>query len=166
MVRRDLLAALLVAVTAVGCNPFSDAKIRKMVPGDSVASGSFECWLSLEFLDYPTNADPRDVRVRFESVALEEPAEFDWSFIAAHDVVPRGTGFGSGHAPLEASSADTDPPLGQELKVKFPLRARERIDDPPRRLYLRASLYWGGKKQASMKRTIEHVYEAESGFRL
>ena len=166
MGRKMLVPCLLLTFAVVGCNPFSDATIRKMVPGASVASGNFECWLTLEFKDYPKGADPRDVRVRFESLALEEPAEFDWSFIASHDVVPKGTGFGSGHAPYEASSASTDPPLGQELKVKFPLRARDRIDDAPKRLYLHASLYWGGKRQASMKRTIEHVYQAESGFPL
>ena len=162
MFRSIRLVALLALLGLVGCNPFSDAAIRKMVPGGNIGSGQLECWLTLEFKSYPKGTDLRDVRVRFTSIALEEPAEFDWNYIASRDVLSKGARFGSGHQPFEASTPGDDPPLGQELKVKFPLRARQRIENVPDTLKLQATLYWGGKEQASMRRTIEHVYETES----
>ncbi len=51
----------------LGC---SDAKIDRMSSGGNLLSGELESWLVLEFKDYPTDGDPRDVVVRFHSEAL------------------------------------------------------------------------------------------------
>lgn len=156
------IGLLALATSLAGCNlieaVFSDASVSGMVPGGNVATGGLDCWLTLEFESLPDGIDPRDVRVRFESLALVEPAEFDWAYIASHDRLAKGQKFGSGHQPNEATRPDTDPPLGSPLKVRFPLNARRRIDDMPTPLWLEAQLFWGGVKQGSERRTIEHVY--------
>lgn len=85
------------------------------------------------------------MRVRFESIALEQPAELDWTFIASHDVEPRGTEFGSGYRPIAESTPDAPPPLGRPLKVKFPLKGKRQIEDAPTTLWLEAEVWWGGK---------------------
>ncbi len=156
--RLSLAAATL---AAIACNPFADARLTDMTPGGNVGTGELECWLGIEFEQLPEGVDPTDVTVRFESVALHEPAEFDWSYIAQHDRIPNGGEFGAGYRDFAASSPGEAPPLGTEFRVKFPLRAKRQIEDAPDPLYLHASLYWGGKKQASLKRTIEHVYRRE-----
>ena len=83
--RALLLACALSASLALsgGCNLIDitlgrHASLTRMVPGGNVASGELACWLTLEFSRYPKHADLRDVKVRFESIALAEPAEFDW----------------------------------------------------------------------------------------
>lgn len=134
------------------------AELSQMVPGTAVDTGELLCWLTLEFKHYPPEADLRDVRVRFESIALAEPAEFDWEFIAAHDKLTRRDGYGSGLHEAEVTSPVSRPPLGLPTKVRFPLRAKSVIENAPATLYLEAELYWGGLKQDSHRRTIEHVY--------
>ena len=157
-----LACVVALAGTLAGCNlietAFSNASLRGMVPGGNVATGQLDCWLVLEFESTPEGIDPKDVRVRFESMALLEPAEFDWAYIASHDRLAQGQRFGSGHKNNEATTPNTDPPLGSPMKVRFPLRARQRIDDMPTPLWLEAQLYWGGVKQSTERRTIEHVY--------
>jgi hypothetical protein len=163
--------ALSIALLAVaGCN-FIDvvrgrhAKISKMVPGSSIGGGELDCWITLEFERYPDAADLKDVRIRFESIALEAPAEFDWKYIASRDVVAAGTDFGSGYRKAEETQPGEKPPLGKPTKVRLPLRAKRMIENVPSTLWLEAELYWGGKKQDSEKRTIEHVYASTSdGF--
>jgi hypothetical protein len=141
------------------------AEITNMTPGGDISSGGMDCWLTLEFKGLPEGADARDVRVRFESVALEDPAEFDWAFIASRDKISAGDAFGSGYHNNDETTANTDPPLGQPIKARFPLKARAEIANAPSPLYLKAELYWGGKKRDSAKRTIEHVYSHSSnGF--
>jgi hypothetical protein len=168
---RTLCWLTLVALCAglAGCN-FIDivlgkhASLDKMVPGDSVG-GDFNCWLTMEFDRYPEGVDPTDVHVRFTSVALEQEAVFDWDYIAEHDYLARSAGakFGSGNVVAEDTSAGAPPPLAEAIKVRFPLEARSVIEDMPSTLYLQAELYWGGKKQDSVRRTIEHVYAREPG---
>jgi hypothetical protein len=155
---------LSIALMAVaGCN-FVDvvrgrhAKISKMVPGDSIGGGGLDCWITLEFERYPDDVDLKDVRIRFESIALEAPAEFDWNYIASRDVIAAGTKFGSGYHEAVETQPGQKPPLGKPTKVRLPLRARRMIENAPSTLWLEAELYWGGKKQDSEKRTIEHVY--------
>jgi hypothetical protein len=129
-----------------------------MVPGGNIANGQLDCWITLEFTRYPDGADLRDVRIRFESTALEQPAEFDWAYIASRDVVAQGTDFGSGHRQAEATQPGENPPLGQPTKVRLPLRAKRKIENAPATLWLEAELYWGGAKQDSVRRSLEHVY--------
>jgi hypothetical protein len=163
-----VLALSILSMAVAGCN-FIDvvlgrhATISKMVPGGSIASGRLDCWVTIEFDRYPDAADLRDVRVRFESVALEEPAEFDWAYIASRDVVSAGTDFGSGHRAADATQPGAKPPLGQPTKVRLPLRAKREIEDAPSTLWLEATLYWGGKEQDSERRTLEHVYASTPG---
>lgn len=161
-----LLGAFALLATAPGCNLIDialgrHAHISRMVPGTSVTSGQLDCWLTLEFKRYPEDVDLRDVRVRFESIALAGPAEFDWHFIATHDKLAKGHAFGSGYREAEMTSPAKPPPLGQPTKVRFPLQAKSVIEDAPRILYLEAELYWGGKKQDSVRHTIEHAYATE-----
>ena len=163
---RGLLVVGLVAASSLGCNVIEtvfggDVFIRNMVAGQKLSNGQVDCWLTLEFKGLPENA--RDIRVRFESVALEEPAEFDWAYIARHDVVSQGARFGSGHAPLKKTTPSSPPPLGEELKVNFPLRAKRKLDPAPSAIWLHASVYYGYDEQDSDKRRLDHVYERESG---
>lgn len=163
-----VLALSIALLAFAGCN-FIDAvrgrhaKISNMVPGGNIANNQLDCWLTLEFDRYPDGADLRDVRVRFESVALEEPAEFDWVYIASRDVVAAGTDFGSGHRKAEETQPGEDPPLGKPTMVRLPLRAKKKIENAPSPLWLEVELYWGGKKQDTERRTLEHVYASSPG---
>jgi hypothetical protein len=142
-----------------------DAKIEKMVPGGSAATGGLSCWLTFNFARLPSGVDPTDVIVRFESEALAEPAEFDWAYIAANDylVTEAGSGFGAGHRKAEHTTPSQPPALGKPTKVNFALKARRQIDANPDQIWLHATLYWGGKKQHSYKRNIAHVYSSRPG---
>jgi hypothetical protein len=165
-----VLALSIASVGVAGCN-FIDvvrgrhAKISEMVPGASIGGGELDCWIALEFERYPDGVDLEDVRVRFESIALEAPAEFDWNYIASRDVVAAGTKFGSGYHEAEETQPGQKPPLGKPTKVRLPLRAKRVVENAPSTLWLEAELYWGGKKQDSEKRSIEHVYASSpNGF--
>ena len=163
MSRRIALPPLLalLCAAALGC---SDAKLSNMIPGGNVATGRLDCWLTFEFESPPSGVDPRDVRVRFSSVALVEPAEFDWAYIASHDYLAKSEGaFGSGNTQAQHTTPDGAPPVGEAIKARFPLRAKQEIENAPSPLWLEAELWWGGKKQDSLKRTLEHVYESSPG---
>lgn len=47
--------------------------------------------------------------------------------------------------------------------VRLPLRAKRVIEDAPATLWLEAQLDWGGKKQDSQRRTLEHVHSSTPG---
>jgi hypothetical protein len=145
---------MVAGLVALGC---ADAKIDNMIAGGNIGSGELECWLVLEFDRYPDGRDPRDVTVRFHSIALDGMPEFDWSYIAARDVVS-GKAFGSGNRPNEATTAHDNPPLEQPIKVKFPLYAKREIETRTESVWLHVDLYWGGVKQDSMKRDIQRLY--------
>jgi len=148
---------LLTWLAMLGC---SDAKIDKMIPGGNIGSGELECWLVLEFDSYPKGADLRDVSVRFHSNALSDTPEFDWAYIAERDVIP-GERFGEGHRRNDDTTAESKPPLGQPIKVKFPLYAKSELETRTNAIWLHADLYWGGVKQDSMKRDIQRLYGAK-----
>jgi hypothetical protein len=148
------LVLLLPWFAMLGC---SDAKIDNMIAGGNIGSGALECWLVLEFGSYPKGADPRDVKVRFHSNALANTPEFDWAYIAGRDVIS-GKEFGSGNRPNNATTAETDPPLAQPIKVKFPLNAKNELETRTNEIWLHADLYWGGVKQDSSKRDIQRLY--------
>ena len=154
IVRSLPLVFVLTWVALLGC---SDANIDKMIPGGHITTGELECWLVLGFDRYPEGADPRDVRVRFHSVALSGTPEFDWAYIAGRDVIS-GERFGDGNRPNEGTTAASDPPLGQSIKVKFPLYAKREIEVRGDEVWLHADLYWGGVKQDSAKRDIQRLY--------
>ncbi len=89
MLLRSNLHAFILAATfcgLAGCGPvaslFNDARITAITPGQSINGGDLDCWLTLEFDEVPSGIDPQDIKVRFESIALVEPSEFDWSYIA------------------------------------------------------------------------------------
>jgi hypothetical protein len=162
---RPLLAAIaLVSIAALpACNLIDaalgrHAKIEKMVPGGNLHTGELECWLTLSFNSLPAGIDTKDFEVRFDSVAMHEPQTFDWRYIASHDLVANGTKFGSGHRKAEHTKPHQPPVLGEPIKVRFPLRARTEVNSVPGSLSLTAELYWGGKKQHSYRKSIEHVY--------
>ena len=47
-----------------------------------------------------------------------------------------------------------------KIKVKYPLRARPQLElDLTKTILLKAELFWGGKKQGSLSKSIEHVYD-------
>ena len=165
--QRSVALAFTVSCLALalgaGCNLIETdlarhARISHMVPALSDDPESLECWLTLEFSHYPEDGDLRDVRVRFESIALAEAAEFDWAYIAAHDKLTPREGFGIGLHEAEITNAVSRPPLGHPTQVRFPLRAKPVIEDAPSTLYLEAELYWGGQKQHLLRQTLEHVY--------
>jgi hypothetical protein len=158
-----VLALSLASLSVAGCN-FIDvvrgrhAKLTKMVPGGNIANGELDCWVTLQFDRYPDGVDLQDVRVRFTSIALAEPAEFDWKYIASRDVTAAGSDFGSGHRNADETQPGENPPLATPTKVRLPLRAKREIENAPSTLWLEAELHWGGKKQDSLKRSLEHVY--------
>ena len=148
-----------------GCDPvfWRDARISEMVPGGSIATGQLDCWLTLEFIE-PPEGDPLDVLVRFDSMAMSRPMEFDWSFIAGRDVRTQGGAFGSGHRANADTTPSDAPPIGVPIRVKFPLQAKEYIEmSRVGSLYLTADLYWGGVKHHSVRRTINHIYTPDDG---
>jgi hypothetical protein len=161
---------VMLAGGSLGCNVINavigrDARITKIIAGGNAATGKFDCWLTLEFDRLPKGIDPKDVEVRFTSIALVRESSFDWSYIASHDVLSSGTKFGSGYHEATATQPNLDPPLGEVVKVRFPLRAKEMIESAPSPLWLHAELYWGGKKQDSTKDGIDHAYSrTEGGF--
>ncbi len=164
--RPTALALLAILVLATACNLIDtraarDATLSRMIPGPGAETGSIECWLTLEFNRYPTDADLHDVVVRFESIALAAPARFDWEYIAAHDKLTGREGFGSGLHEAEATRPAERPPLGRPTQVRFPLLARSSITDAPSTLYLEAELYWGGERQHTLRQSLEHVYATE-----
>ena len=151
-----------------GCNKIDlsmgrHASLSRMAAGGSPNSGEIECWLTLEFKHYPDGVELRDVKVRFQSIALADPAEFDWSFIAANDKLAEAGTLAPNLAEAEVTDKSRPPPLGQPTMVRFPLRAKEVIEDAPATLYLEAELYWGGVKQHAIRRPIEHMYSHERG---
>ena len=165
-----LLALAALCAGLAGCNVIDivlgrDAKLSGMVPGGNIATGGLDCWLTFEFDRYPESVDLTDIRVRFRSVALERDAEFDWRYIAGHDFLAgsRGSAFGSGHTRAKQTTPENPPPLGQGFKARFPLQARAVVENAPSTITLEAELYWGGKKQDSMTRTVEHVYGSKPG---
>jgi hypothetical protein len=163
-----LAAELLVG--AMGCNVIDaviggDVAIAEMLPGQSVGGETLDCWLTLDFKRLPEGVRPTDVRVRFESIALTRPAEFDWNYIASRDVVRAGERFGSGYRDLTESKPGSPPPLGIPIKVKFPLPTRTKIENAPSKIWLEAKVFWGGEEQTSMKRHLEHAYSRrKEGF--
>ena len=166
------VALLALLSGAVACNVVDaalgrHAHLQEMVPGQSVNGGDLHCWLTMEFDRLPEGIDHRDVVVRFESVALKRPVEFDWQYIASHDLlVPQGNqAFGSGHRRNEASTPSEPPPIGTPFKIKFKLPAKTKVDKVSGALVLSAQLIWDGEEQDSLQRTIEHVYaRSEGGF--
>ena len=174
--RRTLRLALVgvalasIVSGAVACNVIDaalgrHAHLSNMVPGQGINGGDLQCWLTMEFDRLPEGIDHRDVVVRFHSVALEHPVEFDWDYIAPRDfVVPEGSqAFGSGHRANTASTPSSAPPVGMPMKAKFILPAKPVIENAPDTIYLYAELYWGGDKMDTAQRTIEHVYESAPG---
>lgn len=162
-------AAVGCCLVLSGCNLIDaalgrHAKIEKMVPGGNVATGGLDCWLTLNFATLPDGVDLTDVKVRFESEALLEPAEFDWAYIASHDFLAAEAGkFGAGNIKADHTAPGRPPELGRPTKARFPLKARSKIQADPDQIWLHATLYWGGKKQHSYKRNIAHVYESSPG---
>ena len=157
------LAGLGLALALAGCNVIDaitakPVRIARMVPGGNVATGGLECWLTLEIGEWPSGAAADDLRVRFSGLALETPAEFDWAFVAANDVVAAGSEFGSGHAPATATRPDAPPPAGASIKIRFPLDAKQEIAEAPDLLELDAEVLVGGRRVDHERRSIEHVY--------
>jgi hypothetical protein len=153
MTRHFAIGALALAC-ALGCGK---AELSDMVPGGSVASGAIECWLTIEFTGEPGAIDPRSVQVEFDGIMLAEPQVYDWEFIASHD--ERALGLGKGFARNEATQPDAPPPIGVPIKVRYPIPAMQVVNvGAGQDLDLKATLYWGGKKQDSMTRSLAHVY--------
>jgi hypothetical protein len=149
---------MLILLSAVGCNLLGDAKLSEMIPGMSDQMDKLECWLTIEFKKYPDNVDLRDVKVVFSSIALSRDQSFSWQYIAANDQIAQG--LGKGYRSNEESLPGQDPPLKTKIKVKYPLRARSRLElDATETITLKAALFWGGKKQGSLSQSIEHVYQ-------
>jgi len=151
--RTVLLMSLVLLCTACG-----RAKIDDMVAGANIGTGELECWLELEFGEAPEGIDPKNVRVVFSGEAVDQAAEFDWTYIAERDVIPSEK-FGGGHSPNASTSANEPPPAGQKLKVKFPLQARRQLYTADASIWVEADLYWGGEHQDSSKRDVSRLWQ-------
>lgn len=162
-----LALALLVGIGG-GCSFFGagDAKINNMVAagdlfGNTRPDGELEVTLSIEFLQIPEGIDPQDVKVVFEGNTLEAGAitEFDWAYIASKAKQKMGGGQW-GRKAIPGLSPDSDPILNQEMDIFFNLDLEQRTETQGD-LYVVATLYWGGQKQDSIRRSISHLYERE-----
>lgn len=155
---------LLLAIAVLGAAVYflfirlpGQAVLSDMVPGLDPGMTRLECWLTIEFVDPPDNADLKDVEVVFSSEALVSDEIFDWDYIASHDYVG-----GGGFQKNAQTDPDGAPPTGRPLKVKFPLKAKLHLeqasmDDLP----LRSEIRWGGRVQDRLQRNLGHVYHAE-----
>jgi hypothetical protein len=161
--RRRLGLAALAGVALAGCTfGADDAHFTDMVPGEKGGtSGYLDCWIGFQLDALPEGVDSRELSVTFTSAALEEDLEFDWAFIAAHDVEKRQNG-GRGWIEIADTTADGEPPLGRELNVRFPLALREQFQ-PDGKIWLEATLWWGGEPQDTIKRSLEHLYARVPG---
>ena len=151
--------ALTLILPALSCGLLGKctASLSEMYPGMSEEMDGIECWLTIKFKKYPEGINPLDVKVVFSSIALFEDQTFTWGYIAANDVVPQG--MGKGNRPNEETRPDLKPPLNTKIKVKYPLRARPKIDvEVTDTITLYADLYWGGKKLDSASKALEHTY--------
>ncbi len=158
--RGKIAVLLILGIWMAGCGSAGKAKIKEMIPGMSSTMETLECWLTIEFTKYPKSGSPRDVKVKFSSIALEGDEVFDWAYIAEHDVI--SLGFMKGFKPNDASSPSADPPLDTPLKIKFPLSAKSRIElDAGQVIELKAQVIWAGEVVETRTTTIEHVYQRE-----
>ena len=149
---------MLTLFSAAGCSLLGDARLSGMMPGMSERMDKLECWLTIEFKKYPDEVDLRDVKVVFSSIALASDQSFSWQYIAANDQIAQG--MGKGYLPNEESLPGQDPPLKTKIKVNYPLRARSQMElDLTESISLKAELFWGGKKQGSISKSIDHVYQ-------
>ena len=49
--------------------------------------------------------------------------------------------------------------------MKFPLPAKMTIENAPKKIWLEATVHWGGVEQDSMERLLEHSYSrTKDGF--
>lgn len=155
-----LCCGLVLVLMTTGCSLLGcgNARLSGMIPGMSKRMDKLECWLTIEFKKYPENIDLQDVKVVFSSIALHSDETYDWAYIAGNNVIPQG--LGKGFAPNEASVPGMKPPLEVPVKVRFPLSARPSLDlDLTETIWLSAELFWGGKSQGRIEKTIEHVYQ-------
>jgi len=138
-----------------GCNVVEtdgdhDARLTRVDVKSGSQVGVIDCWVTMEFGQYPHGGSAKDVVLRFYSDALVEPAEFDWVYIASHDVRQRD---GGGVAPLRATRPDSPPPLDRPIRVRFPLAARSEPDPSP--TWLQTELYWGRRIQHAVRDSIQ-----------
>jgi len=139
-------------------NGEGNAKIKMMIPG-GLSTGNFNCWVTLEFKNYPQGIDLKDVKMVFSSIALvKETTTFDWKFIAENAAVPKQTGVGRVRA--ENTSPDKDPPLNYPIDINFPLDPKPIIEsgESP---WLKAELMWGGKRQDESSASVRFLYNAK-----
>ncbi len=113
--------------------------------------------MNLEFRKYPKDINLRDVKVVFSSDALVDTLTFDWHFIAPLAMVKKKTG-GWGRIKAEGFASHLDPRLKYPFDIRFPLKAKTELP-PEASLVLRADLYWGGKKQDSVSKSIRYLYK-------
>jgi hypothetical protein len=134
-------------------------EITKMVPGLNGGMSGLECWLALEFNSLPSG-DARDLAVVFEGEAIRGGQQrFDWDYIASRDMTASGQ-----RVPNGATNPQSAPPVGQAIKVNFPLRANSVVEESSYSMPLVATVYWGGVKQDSSEKTVGHAYSYESGL--
>ena len=156
-ISRIMILCAAVLLTA-GCGG-GGASIEDMVAGGDIGRGDLVCWLMLKFDKAP--GDAKNVVVKFHSDALEGVSEFDWEYISTHDVVQNESGWG--HSENKATTPDRPPPPGETLKVRFPLKAKRRLELSGATLWLNAEVYWGGELQDSEKDNIRRLYQREDG---
>lgn len=116
----------------------------------------------LVFKKPPRSGNPRDVKLRFSSVALERDAEVDWAYIAGHARHEDDTPIFSGALPTRRdrpASADADPPLGTPIEVTVSLPMKKEFEANRFDLLLTGTLDWGGVRQDTAKSSIGPFYE-------
>lgn len=159
---RPFVCAFVVTTLAFGCKSGSLSDMR---PG--LNSGGLECWLTLNFKRPPKSGDAHDVRVRFSSVVLFEDEEFDWEYLTHNDMkaIEHKDWLGNMQTrfePVPETTPESDPPIGSSMMVKFQIRSQTEVKlKPGDETALKATFFWGGTEQDSMRRGLFLAYQTK-----
>jgi hypothetical protein len=153
--------SVVVFLSLAGCKP---ASLSEMRPG--LKGSTLQCWLTLNFKK-PVPEDPRDVKVVFKSIVLNQDETYAWDYIATHDynvVTEKGwTGAELDKFVLnESTTVDFSPTTGTAMKVEFMIPSKTEVKvTSASDVSLTAELFWGGKSVDTMSRGMFLAYETK-----
>ena len=142
-----------------GCREASLSDMRPMLNSDGLM-----CWLTVNFKKVPKGADPKDVKVVFNSLVLFKDEEFTWDHLAENDYLEKTEKDWLGeHVKYvldDSTTAADDPPL-RPVQFKFQLPSKDSVKATrTNEVVLEATLYWGGRKMDSSTRGLFLAYQS------
>ncbi len=151
----------LLILTACGWLGCSKVSISEMRPGSE--GSQLMCWLTLSFGSPPKGADPRDVKVSFASIVLDEEKAFGWDYLSENDYLVKTEKTWLGDQDrfvLDASTTAESDPSNHKMKVKFVMDSKSSVQAGGYTdVTLDATVYWAGQKQDQSKRGLFLVYQ-------